>query len=500
MVQDGRFMVEVSADGMYARGTFVPAVGGAQPLSVDEVEFELRAAGVLRGIDQELIRHCLERCNDKREIIRGHVVAVGSPGRPMIPQTFVFPPRIQALDPVFLPPEKIALLSKDADGNYVLPAADGAEALHGQVDSHGTVDFREIQGIFIIHEGQALAAVRPQVEGLPGETVRGEFVPFKTLPGGGMEPGPNTELRDGRVYATKNGRFAWNGHSFWVEETLELEQDVGYKTGNIRFPGSLVLKAGIKDGFKIWVGGNLDANGVIDAYEIFCGGDLNGHGGIIGRGKGLLRVRGALVSRFVEHCDIEALGPVTIENTALNSEIYTLDFLRTGEKGKIVGGHAQARAGMELAEVGNAAGVHTEISVGENYVMHRKLEYAREKFQTIGLALQRIEERVKQSQDASLHQQYDRLQEEAQRYQAMMVGILSEINDREDATLTVSGAIHAGVVVEICRVPLHIGAEMKAVRFSLDKESGKVVVENLAALKAEGDAKRRGAPEAKAAD
>lgn len=486
MVQDGRFNVEISLDGLYARGTFVPAVGDGQGLSAEEVDFELRASGVVQGIDPQLVRRCVEICNTEHKVLRDIVLARGSPGRPRIPEIFVFPPKIQGLDIQFLPPEKFSQLTKDEEGNYIVPvsapdpAIEETETNTGHIDSHGTIDFREIHGIFIIHEGQVLAALRPQVEGIPGQTVRGEYIPYKTLEVNQLEPGPNTEIRDNRVYSSKNGRFAWNSHSFWVEETLELTQEVGYKTGNIHFPGSLVLKAGIKDGFKIWVGGNMEASGVVDAYEIYCGGNLDAHGGIIGRGKGLVRVRGSLTTRFAEHCDIEVLGPVSIENTALNSLIFTLDTLRTGEKGKIVGGHVQARSGMEVFQLGNAAGVHTEISVGENYVMHRKLDFARDKFQTIGLALHRIEERVKNSSDASVHDQYQRLQEEAQRYQTMMVEILSEINDLEDATLTVFGTIYSGVVVEICRVPLHISKEMKAVRFTLSKENGKIMVESLA--------------------
>jgi len=493
MVQDGRFSVEISADGMLARGTFVPAVGEGHALTIDDVDYELRAAGVLQGISKEAIEKALQVCNGEHKVVRDMLLARGVPGRPAIPEVLIFHPKIQAMDPVFLPPEKFVHLKKGDSGNWIypenavalgipLPEKTGLQA----VEDNETVDFRESHGLFIIHEGQLMAAHRNAVEGIAGQSVRGEYVAFKTLETSAMEIGQNIELREEKVWATKNGRFAWDSHRFWVEEVLELDQ-INYKTGNIHFPGSLVLKSGIKDGFKIWVGGNIDAAGVIDAYEIYCGGNLTATGGIIGRGKGLIRSRGGLTTRFAEHCDIEALGPIMVENTSLNSLIYTLDTIKTSEKGKIVGGHAQARAGMELFQAGNAAGVHTEISVGENYVMHRKLDFAKDKYQTIFVAVQRLEERVKSSNEPSLVQQYQRLNEEAQRYQTMMVEILSEINDFEDATLTVHGTIYPGVVVEICRVPLTITKEMKGVRFSLDKEIGKIVVENLSAMKAAKD-------------
>lgn len=493
MVQDGRFNVEISTDGMIARGTFVPAVGDGHALNLEEIDYELRANGVIQGINLEALEKALEICNGQKKVVRDMVLARGIPSRPGIPEVFVFHPKIQALDPAFLPPEKLAHLKKGDSGEWIYP--ENAAALGIPVpeqlgfkaaSADEKVDFRETRGLFIIHDGQLLAARRNAVEGIAGQTVRGEYVPFKDLEVNQMDPGKNVEIRDGHAYATKNGRFVWSAHSYWVEEILELEQ-INYKTGNIHFPGNLVLKAGIKDGFKIWVGGNIEAAGVMDAYEIYCGGNMVANGGIIGRGKGLIRSRGGITTRFAEHCDIEALGPIHIENTSLNSLIYTLDTLKTGEKGKIVGGHVQARAGMEVTQIGNAAGAHTEVSVGENYVMHRKLEFVREKFQTIAIAVQRLEERVKTSHEPSLVQQFNRLNAESQRYQAMMVEILSEINDFEQATLTVTGTVFPGVVVEICRVPLTITKELKGVRFFLNKDSGKVTVENLAAAKAAKD-------------
>lgn len=474
MVNDGRVIVELSPDNMLAKATFVPASGEGRALTLADVQAELTNAGVSGGIDENVIRTQLEICNRQHKICRDILVARGSNGRPAIPQTIIFHPKIQGLGTQFLPPEKLALTDASA-----APASNGntAGAKPQTADDKATIDFREVHGLFIIHEGQVLAATRPAIDGIAGQNVKGEYIPFKTLPPSKMQPGPNTENRDGKIYATKNGRFACKSNTFGVEEVLELTEDVGYKTGNIRFPGSLVLKAGIKDRFKIWVGGNLTATGVIDAYEVFCGGNLDAKMGLIGRGKGLVRVRGNLSASFVEHCEVEVLGNVAFENAALNSHIFTLGTLKTGEKGKIVGGRVQARGGMEVHQLGNGAGVHTEVSVGENYVMHRKLDFARDKYQTITLALQRIAERLKKSSDAGLVHQKERLEEEAGRYQTMVVEILSEINDNEEAVLIVPGTVFPGVVIEVCRVPLTVYNEIKASKFYLHKESGKVIHE-----------------------
>lgn len=483
MLQDARCTVEISSDLLTARGSFFPAVGEGHLLKQADVDYELRGVGVSGSINWDLVNQCLERCNNNHEIIRDVVVARGTASRASVPACLVFHPSIQSLDLVFVPPEKKAAVQKAAAqilSEKVTAADTAGNKQAGSIDEQGNIDFREVHGLFIIHEGQLLAIERKEVGGIPGANVKGDYIGFSSLEYTPLSPGENVEIREGKAYATKNGRFAWNSHSFWIEETLELKEEVGYKTGNIRFPGNLVLKAGIKDRFKVWVGGNLLANTVLDAYEIFCGGNLEAKGGIIGRGKGLVRVRGALETRFAEHCDIEVLGDVRLELAALNSHIYTLGSLSTGDKGRLVGGHIQARGGIDAFTVGNHSEAHMVISVGENYVMHRKLEYSREKFQQIHIALQKVAERLAKGNEVSLQNQAKRLQEEGDKYQTTIVEVLNEINDNEDAALIIRGSIFPGVTVEICRVPFTINTELKAVKFTLDKATGKILVSPLA--------------------
>lgn len=471
MVQDGRFLVEMSPDNMLAKGTFIPGVGEGRPLTLADVDYELRAAGVSQGIDWDLVNRMIQKSAAETQIIREVVIARGIKSRPAVQDCLVFHPAIQNLDKVFLPPEKLAALS-----------AEGEQESHqsaGKLDDQGNIDFRETQGLFIIHEGQLLARHRNAVEGIPGTTVTGGYVPFITLAATKMDPGTNVEQREDGLYAQKNGRFAWNGHSFWIEETLELAEEVGYKTGNIRFPGNLILKAGIKDRFKVWVGGNLGAAAVLDAYEIFCGGSLEAKAGIIGRSKGLVRVKEHLLTRFVEHCDIEVLGNVELELASLNSTIYCLGELKVGEKGRLVGGHIQARKGITAFNIGNASGVHTVVCAGENYVTHRMLDYARDKLVQLQPILAKVEEKYHRTNEASLMIQAKRLREETDRYQTQIAEIIDKLEDQEDALVTALGTVFPGVVVEICRVQLLVNKELRGVRFHLDKASGKILVESL---------------------
>ena len=120
MVQDGRFNVEISPDGMLAKGTFVPAVGDGHPLSMEDVDYELRAAGVIQGVNMEAIQKALEICNNQHKVVREMILARGMPSRPGIPEVYVFHPKIQGLGAVFLPPEKFMHL-KNEGGEWIYP-------------------------------------------------------------------------------------------------------------------------------------------------------------------------------------------------------------------------------------------------------------------------------------------------------------------------------------------------------------------------------------------
>jgi hypothetical protein len=144
---------------MLARVTLTPALNNGQPLSFDAVDFEIRGAGLLDGVDWDLLRKAIDECNDQSKIIRDLVIARGTHPRPAIPSVLIFPARIQSLAPVFLPPERQE--ENAAFAAYFHTTTVHAEELSshdaGAIDEHGNIDFRETHGVFIIHKDQVLA-------------------------------------------------------------------------------------------------------------------------------------------------------------------------------------------------------------------------------------------------------------------------------------------------------------------------------------------------------
>lgn len=79
-----------------------------------------------------------------------------------------------------------------------------------------------------------------------------------------------------------------------MNEVLEIDDDVDYKTGHINFPGDVIIRGEVKDGFKVHSRGSIFCAKTLDASEVISGKDLIVQQGIIGRNKGIIQVEGKL--------------------------------------------------------------------------------------------------------------------------------------------------------------------------------------------------------------
>src|SRR5208337_5226117 len=106
----------------------------------------------------------------------------------------------------------------------------------------------------------------------------------------------------GRVIASCDGRFQVTADSFWVDEVLDILGDVDLRVGNIDFPGDVVIRGEIRDGFAVKAGKSILCTGVIGAARIECGGNLVSQRGIVGREKAVIKAGGAVEAKFLEGC------------------------------------------------------------------------------------------------------------------------------------------------------------------------------------------------------
>ena len=253
---------------------------------------------------------------------------------------------------------------------------------HFQTSSAVQVDFKEFSPFVIVKKGELLArAILPR-EGVPGQTVFGNPIPAGKKDIKHLKPGPHTLFAHGKVFSRIAGRFTLEGDVFDVSDTLELDSGVGYGTGNLVFPGTVVIKGVVGAGFRVAAGEGITVKGPLDASEVMCHGDLVCDGGIIGRKPGMVRVGKTVKALFLEHCQVEALGTIHVTKALLHTRVYTNGNLELDEGGRVVSSTVWVRGVLTCAQLGGENG-QVKVVAGSDFVVQRKMDAVRHRYQVL---------------------------------------------------------------------------------------------------------------------
>jgi uncharacterized protein (DUF342 family) len=259
---------------------------------------------------------------------------------------------------------------------------------------------------------------------------------------------------------------------------------VGYATGNIIFPGDITINGMVADGFKIYSGGSVIIKQTLDATEVNTKGDLTVSGGIIGRGRGFLKVGGVLRTRFIQNCRAACRKTITVDAEINNSSIYTMETLEMADKGKILGGEVYAIHGIRAGGIGKNAGKATRIHCGVDFTLQKDKENWNNTLRLLSEKLGKLRELMASPEpdpekQAKMEELLHRLEEEQKKATLQIGNLMGRINADENAVVEVAGEIAPGTLIEICEIALFVAEPLKRVRIRLDKASGKVVHEAL---------------------
>jgi uncharacterized protein (DUF342 family) len=442
--RDGVVELTISDDGMTVVAAFLPPVGEGRLLEPDYVETMLEARGVVFGIDQERIGEAVFAVNTERRIQEDIVVARGSAPQAARPAYFEI---ISGVD--------------DTPHHW---------------DERERADYKMVSRLPVVHAGEVIARRIPEREGVVGMTVRGEEIPFTVESVDTTVPGEHTRIAEDEVIAEIGGQLEIRGGAFHIIDRLEITGSVGFATGSIEFPGDVILRGEVKDGFHIWAGRSITAAATVDVSEVYCRGDFTSTAGVIGRGKALLRCGGKVQARFASSCYVESKSSVFLEHYAYQSHIGCRDRLAMGKKGRIVGGVVTSVNGIHAFAVGNQAAVPTLVRAGIDFIAERKLRLLTEKHQAVTLRLQRL---VAVAGEDPTDRQLDilnRLEESRSALASQMGEVAGALDANEGAGVVVDGPVFPGVQVQICRSSYTVSESLTNVRFSLEKETGRVVV------------------------
>lgn len=232
----------------------------------------------------------------------------------------------------------------------------------------GTIDFDSLHWFDSVKKGQVLAVYHFAEPAADGTNVFGEKIPARighekeTLTGRGFEI-----LSDFRTYvASVDGHVSLKNKALVVDGLLTLE-NLESSEQPFHYDGDVYIRGDVEGPVTIQVGGDLVVDGFVQNAQIQCGGSLILKGGINNTTtQAEISAGGCVISRFFECVTLQAGGNIYF-GTSLNSNLSTYgEIVSYGEKGGIIGGSSYSEKGFCLTNLGNAAGVHTTLSLGSN--------------------------------------------------------------------------------------------------------------------------------------
>ncbi len=350
--------VEISGDGLQA-WINLDRPAGAPALSEEEVLQALAEAGVKYGIDRAALSHALQVPEGGR-----FLVAAGVP-------------------------------AQDGENARFELLIDAARDRGPKVNEHGLIDFREQGEIPTVLADQPLMRRIPATRGVEGRSVRDEAI--------NAHPGKNEGFAENLVGAYVSPEdanmllAAFNGQPVSVLRGVSVEhvlrlRNVNMASGNIVFDGSVRIDGEVLPGMKVRATGDIFVGEVVDGGELEAGGDIHIGGGAIAKAK--VRAGGAVGVRFVENAQIFAGSTLTIEDSALQSELQANNQILVGTKsgrGHLCGGTARAMLLIRTPVLGASTAGVTSLLLGVNPVLEasyqellKQIEKARVEEENLG--------------------------------------------------------------------------------------------------------------------
>jgi uncharacterized protein (DUF342 family) len=456
---DGNVAVRFTEDNLEVWGDFYPPAGNGPPLKTDAVADALARRNVVHGLLWENIQDAVSDCNLNRKIIKDIILARGNP------------------------PVKEVLAFFEINPSLKSPQA--------EPKGNARVDYRAFSPFTIVKKGQILARQRPRKEGQDGKDIYGNSIAHGTIKPEGVSGGEHTKSDEKYIYADINGQFIEERGLLRVQDSLEIKGAVDYHTGHIVFPGDIRIEGPVSDGFKIYSGGSLTIKQTFDVTEAITKTDLIVAGGIIGRGRALVKAGGALRTKFIENCKVASRKTISVDADIVNCSIYTMEKIEMSEKGTILGGEIYAVQGIRTGSIGKKSGKATHIHCGVDFTALQEKEKLNYNLRIIGAKLAKLRElkeaEFPQGSDeagnsekkAKIEETIKHLEDEQNKTTAAITAVLGRLNTFDSAAVEATGEVAPGTLIEICQIALFVTEPLHRVRIRLDRGLGKLVSESL---------------------
>lgn len=339
----------------------------------------------------------------------------------------------------------------------------------------GDVDHYEMNVINRAKEGEWLGERIEPTDGTPGINVHGLEVPAKPGQQIPLKFDPNTvisvedEINKKTVLrALRNGAIVYQAEMISILNSIDVDGDVCFATGNIDFDGFVEIKNTVEDNFSVVADENIQIMGEmgIGAVELIESrhGDIYIRGGVAGKNKAIIKAKKNVYTKFASDCTIECGGTLNIGHYAMNCKIKAKEVILESPASKIIGGDIEAEVKVIAAELGSRAGVQTRISVeGFNRKQYQ------EDYEKLTMAIEMTKEKLDGANDKlvnfgkkvikkSEYHAYDESRRNVIKYKARLKDLydaqknfVSYLKTRGDGEVKATKGIYQNVLISIVK-------------------------------------------------
>ena len=393
-----------------------------------------------------------------------------------------------------------------AEGVPPAPSKDGkvewlfdtkSEEIHaGKVEKTGSINYRERRSFVGVDKDQLIGTWTPPEPGEPGVDVFGELVQPLKPKENNILAGTNVRLSDDGTesFSTIKGHVFASGCKVGVDKVYNVEGDVDFHTGNIHYPGNVLVSGNVRERFVVEAEGDVVIDGIVENAEVRATGNIVVKKGIIRNSRVILG--GDLQAEFIQDSYVECGGKVLVKKSIVKGIVNAnrdVEVASMHGSNGIVGGMVNAGYDISAYCVGTELGVQTKVCAGRDsklFMRYRKLVSYGLKAKANVKRFERILELMKTRYDKKMSNMEIRkmkkaekaLAEQQQELNSVISG-LNEVKLEADkfiaAKVQIFGTAHEGAEISIWGIMTRLNKSVKNSVFFFDNENNVVAYKPL---------------------
>ena len=241
-----------------------------------------------------------------------------------------------------------------------------------EIHEDGKVDFYELKLINRVKAGDWLGDRIAATDGIPGTSVKG--APIKALNGKTLPLSYDkstvmeiTENQTTTLYSRVNGAVNYIDNKISVSNHLEIDGDVDFKTGNIKFDGYVTIKGTVTDGFFVQATKDIEINSVLGLGNVkgilSTKGSIFIKGGVASKGSVEIKAEKNVFTKFLDNTILTCNGTAHIGFYCINSIVNAGEVIVEASNGKIIGGNITAKIRVVSPTIGSEIEKKTIVEV-----------------------------------------------------------------------------------------------------------------------------------------